>query len=160
MKENLILMLRENIRLILGAVVVLFFLMILITIFLSRQTGTSIKIADETFKVKVARTDKEKQVGLSDTKRLGEKNGMLFVFDKADKYSFWMREMDFPIDIIYIKGNEVVEVIENAPAPSSPNSDLPIYQSSTEADKVLELNSGTAKKYNITKGTKIEVANL
>lgn len=160
MKENLLLVLRENIRLILGTVVVLFLLIILITFFLSRQTGTTVKVADEKFKVKVAKTDKEKQIGLSDTKKLGEKDGMLFVFDKADKYSFWMREMDFPIDIIYIKGDEVVEVIENAPAPTSDESDLPIYQSSADADRVLEVNSGVAKKYNITKGTKIEIANL
>lgn len=160
MKENILLMLRENIRLILGAVVVLFLLVILITFFLSRQTGTTIKVADESFRVKVAKTDKEKQIGLSDTKKLGEKNGMLFVFDTPDKYSFWMREMDFPIDIIYIKDTEVVDVIENVPAPTTSDSDLPVYQPNTEANRVLELNSGSAKKYNIKKGTIVEISNL
>lgn len=160
MKENILLALRENIRLILGTVVVLFVLVILLTIFLSRQVGTTVKAEGETFKVKVAKTEKEKQVGLSETKKLGEKDGMLFVFNAPEKYSFWMRDMDFPIDIIYIKGDEVVDVIKNAPAPTSSNSELPIYQPSTEADKVLEVNSGIADKYNIKKGTKLEIANL
>lgn len=160
MKENIILFLRENIRLILGTVVVLFFFIFLITFILSKNVGTTITIADEKFKVKVAETDKEKQIGLSETKKLGEKNGMLFIFSKPDKYSFWMRGMNFPIDIIYIKDNEVVDIIENVPAPTSSNANLPIYQPKSSADKVLEVNSGIAKKYNITKGTKIEVTNL
>lgn len=102
----------------------------------------------------VAKNDKDRIKGLSGRKNLGENEGMLFVFEKKDKHGFWMKEMLFPIDIIYIDDDTVVYIVENAPSRAqAPN--LTIYTPPEPANYVLETNAGIAKKFNIKKGTKI-----
>ena len=52
-------------------------------------------------KIILAKSDSEKTKGLSGRKDLPKDQGMLFIFDHKDKYGFWMKDMKFPIDIIY-----------------------------------------------------------
>lgn len=150
---------KENIRLLLGAAVVTFIGILLISFILSRQS-TKVLVNGGSFRVTVAKTEKEKQIGLSKTEGINENQGMLFVFDTPDYHSFWMKEMKFPIDIIYINGDKVITVIENAKPPTDSGGSLEIYQPEDKSDKVLEVSAGIAKKYNIKKSTSIKVENL
>lgn len=150
--------LRENIRLLLGLTVVIFVVILVGLLIIGRAGNTKVAINDSEFNVKVAESAQEKQIGLSETKELEENEGMLFVFDNPDHYSFWMKGMEFPIDIIYIKGDKVVTVVPNAPVPT--NDDLTVYQPTEESDKVLEIKAGLAKKYNIKEGSTVEIENL
>ena len=149
----------ENIRLLLGLAVVVFVGILIITLILERGGSTKVIVNGETFEVTVAKNDKERQIGLSGTEKIEEDQGMLFVFDNPDYYSFWMKEMKFPIDIIYINGDEVTTIIENAKPPSA-NGNLTVYQPRNKSDKVLEVNAGLTKKYNIQEGSLIKVENL
>jgi uncharacterized membrane protein (UPF0127 family) len=81
---------------------------------------------------------------------------MLFLFKRTDNYSFWMKDMRFPIDIIFIGGDKVVTIFQNVPV--SPNNNLPVYTTKTKADKVLEINAGLAEKYNIRIGTEVRIS--
>lgn len=155
--EKISLFLRENIRLILGAAVVIFIVILLLTFLLSRKS-TKVTLGGHSFSVKVAKTDKEKQIGLSETKKLDNNKGMLFVFDNPDYYAFWMKNMKFPIDIVYIRGDRVTTVIANAQPVKG--GELPVYQPAEKSDKVLEINSGLSKKYNIKSGSPVKIDNL
>lgn len=158
--ERINLFLKENFRLLLGTAVVILAAVLVISLILGNKKTTKVSVNNKTFNVAIARTDEERQIGLSKKNKLDENSGMLFVFDNPDFYSFWMKEMKFPIDIIYINGNKVIMVIENVKPPSSSNSDLTLYQSDEKSDKVLELNAGASQKYNIKKGTIVKVENL
>ena len=157
--QNFFNFIKENIRLLLGAAVVTFIGILLISFILSKQS-TRVLVNDQVFRVAVAKSEKEKQIGLSKTERISENQGMLFVFDTPDYHSFWMKEMKFPIDIVYINGDKVTTVIENAKPPTDSDGSLEIYQPEDKSDKVLEVSAGVAKKYNIKKGTTIKVENL
>lgn len=157
--ERISIFIKENIRLLLGAAVVIFTTVLLMTLLISKKS-TTVLVNNQTFKVVVAKTDKEKQDGLSNRNEIAQDQGMLFVFDNPGLYSFWMKDMRFSIDIIYIKGDKVTTVIENAKAPSSSNTNLTVYQPSDKSDKVLEVNAGTANKYGIKKGTVLKIENL
>ncbi len=152
--------LRDNIRLLLGLTVVIFFTILIVSLLFSKVKKTEVSINNETFKVEIADSDKEQQIGLSETKKLAENKGMLFVFNRPDYYSFWMKNMNFPIDIIYINGNKVTTVISNAPVPASNNDNPQLYQPTSQSDKVLEINAGLAEKYNIKEGSTININNL
>jgi len=156
--ERASLFIKDNIRLLLGAIVVVFVTVLLITLFVSKKS-TKVIIGNQTFRVMVAKTDKEKQIGLSNKKQIAKDQGMLFIFDNSDLYSFWMKNMEFPIDIIYINGNKVTTVISNAKVPSS-NTNLMIYQPEDKSDKVLEISAGLSNKYNIKKGSTVTIENL
>ncbi|EKD86270.1 MAG: hypothetical protein ACD_37C00381G0003 [uncultured bacterium] len=154
------LLIKENVRLLLGAIVVLFAVVLIITLLVTGGKTTTAQINNQTFKVEVAKTETERQIGLSDKENLSADQGMLFVFDSPDYHSFWMKDMKFPIDIIYLSGEKVVTVVENAEPPISPNENLVIYQPEEKADRVLEVSAGTAQKYKITKGSVVKVKNL
>lgn len=117
------------------------------------------QIGDKKINLLLAKSEKDRMKGLSGRNNLPEDQGMLFIFEKKGKYGFWMRDMKFPIDIIYIDNNTVVYLVENAPSGAqAPN--LTVYTPDSEANRVLELNAGGAKKYGIKKGTKITFAGI
>src|SRR5690349_12394377 len=62
-----------------------------------------ITIDNATFSVVVAKTPEEREKGLSGRDSLAQNSGMLFVFDHPDTYTFWMKGMKFPLDMIFIK---------------------------------------------------------
>ncbi len=99
--------------------------------------------------LRVLDNDQERQLGLSYFKSLPQDQGMLFVFDKPDIYPFWMKGMNFPLDILWLKrgqdgGYRVIYVATNVLPSSYPNSINP----KIDADAVLEINSGLAYVYN------------
>lgn len=120
------------------------------------QTGPTATINNQTFLLEIVNDDKGRQLGLSNRQSLPQDHGMLFLFERSDNYSFWMKDMHFPIDIIYINNDTVVHVFENVPPPKSKRN-LPVYTPDSPSDKVLEINAGLSKKFDITKGTKVKI---
>jgi uncharacterized protein len=99
---------------------------------------------------KLAISSHEKQQGLMDVKELGAMEGMLFMFEKAGRYKFWMKNTYIPLDLIFINKNlEIVGIIENA-VPMSLKR-LGVDQS---YNYVLEINAGLAKKLGLAVGKK------
>ncbi len=121
------------------------------------KTATA-KIKDTEIKLSVADTPKAQQKGLSGRKSLAEDRGMLFVFKTPDYYSFWMKDMKFPIDIIYLRGDKVVTIYTNVQPPkSATDTSLPVYTSEEPSDKVLEVNAGFSEKQGLKKGDTISI---
>jgi uncharacterized protein len=141
-------------------IIVVFGLLIVAMAINARISQPKITIKSHSFNLLLAKTDKEKQVGLSNTKLLSANQGMLFKFDKPDYYSFWMKNMKFPIDIIFIKNNKVVTVYSKVKPPTSVTDQLAIYQPLEPADSVLEINAGLADKYGFKKDSTIQYENL
>lgn len=105
----------------------------------------------------IAANEEQRTKGLAVKDHLNENEGMLFVFSTPDNYAFWMKDMKFPIDIIWMDANKTVVHIEHSLAPCSPAS-CPTYPPNSNSLYVLETVAGFADKYNVTQGTKIEFA--
>ena len=110
-----------------------------------------ISINNEKFKIESARSPEEQQKGLGGRENLCADCGMLFEFTQEDKHSFWMRDMKFPLDIIWISSNKVVFVVKNI-SPDNQN----VFAPPVKANKVLEINAGISDKYEIREGSKVE----
>jgi uncharacterized membrane protein (UPF0127 family) len=104
----------------------------------------------------IAATNEQRTKGLSVKDALAENEAMLFVFDIAQEHSFWMKDMKFPIDIIWLDSNKTVVRIENSLQPCSFDSFCPTYRPDNDALYVLETAAGFAQKHAIAKGTRIE----
>ncbi len=109
--------------------------------------------------VELADTQSKRSQGLGGRDKLASNSGMLFIFPEAKKYSFWMKGLKFPLDIIWIRQKQVVDIIKNAmpPEPSQSEESLPIYQPHQEVDMVLEVNGGFVDSHSIKVGNIIEV---
>ncbi|MBI2405118.1 DUF192 domain-containing protein [Candidatus Gottesmanbacteria bacterium] len=116
---------------------------------------TKVRIRDQVFLVDVAVTSKEKERGLGYRESLLPNYGMLFVYNQKGQYTFWMKEMRFPIDIIWIDGKTIVDITQNAPV--STGTPLAEYRPKIAVDKVLEVNAGTVEKTGIAIGDTMEI---
>ena len=96
--------------------------------------------------VEVSATEKSRSLGLSGRKNLGEYQGMLFIFDSPGAYPFWMNNMHFPLDIIWIFGNKIVQISPAVPPPSQTAGTPVTINPGSLVDKVLEVNSGLASR--------------
>jgi uncharacterized membrane protein (UPF0127 family) len=104
--------------------------------------------------VEVVSTPAEITQGLSGRDVIGS-DGMLFVFDEALVPSFWMKEMRFPLDMVWIRDGVVVDVHRDVPAPGAGTAEaaLPRYQPSEAVDMVLELPAGSAQEWGVAPGS-------
>jgi uncharacterized membrane protein (UPF0127 family) len=111
-----------------------------------------ITIAGQELKIDLALTEVDKNRGLSGRPVLNKDEGMLFVFEKPGKLSFWMKDMNFPIDIIWIGEDlKVVYIKKNATPASYPDAFQP-GENDKDAKYVLEVVAGFSDKYNLKIG--------
>lgn len=115
-----------------------------------------ILVGDTVVMVERASTDTARARGLSNRPSIGERAGMWFVFREKENPVFWMKDMQFPIDIVWIADGRVVALDENVKVPpQQENDDLHRYQSAVPVDRVLEINAGNAKKWGISVGSRV-----
>lgn len=84
-----------------------------------KSTGKTLKIAGKTLNVQIADTDAKRARGLSGKEGLTENEGMLFVFETEGYYGFWMKEMNFPIDIAWLDKDKKITYIEKNLSPET-----------------------------------------
>jgi hypothetical protein len=122
---------------------------------------SEVKVNGITIPVEVAKTDIQRRVGLSNQDSLPEGEGMFFVFTQKDiKPPFWMKDMRFAIDILWINDNEIVQIDKNVqpPEPGTTDDKLILYIPNQPIDYVLEVTTGFAEKYNINVGDTVDLS--
>ena len=106
------------------------------------QYSKVVEINGNKIEVVVADTDEKRKVGLADTKSLNSNQGMLFIFPTKDvKPTFWMKDMEIDIDIIWINDNKIVQIDKNVKAPDATTIDakLETFKATNPIDYVLEV---------------------
>ena len=94
--------------------------------------------------------------GLSVKNQLRENESMLFVFEEPLRHTFWMKDMKFPIDIIWLDSNGKIVHIEENLMPCPLVLICPSYAPNTDSQYVLETIAGFAQRHNISLGTTIK----
>lgn len=117
--------------------------------------ATQLEIRGNIFTVELAVTAKEKERGLGYRDSLAPNSGMLFVYQNRDRYGFWMKGMRFPIDIIWIMDQTIVDISKNVPVPTA--GALPTYTPKEPVNKVLEVNAGVSDRLGIQIGDTITI---
>ncbi len=135
------------------ATAVVFIVAILLLSFAKYESRVVIDRSE--FVVEVADSRYLQEKGLSGHSPLKPNEGMFFVFDTPSKYGFWMKDMTFPIDIIWLDSNMRIIHIENN---LSPETYPKIYSSDTPALYALELAGGRTNTLNIKIGDKVYFA--
>ena len=109
------------------------------------------KAGPQRFKVQVAKLDKERQRGLMYVESMPDDEGMIFLFEKQEQRSFWMKNTWIALDMLFIDEDHVVTgIVENAE---------PLTTSSRKINGatrfVLEVNGGLTRKLGIAAGDKV-----
>ena len=112
-----------------------------------------IKIAGQNIKVELALSREELMQGLSGRLSLNADEGMLFIFPQPGNYTFWMKDMNFPIDMIWLSQNKKVIYIKKDARPEFfPES----YGPEANSKYILEVVSGFSERYNLQVGDRVE----
>lgn len=123
----------------------------------TNQTGTAVngkivKVGNVGIAVEIAESEDARRHGLSGRDSLPKDSGMLFVFPEKAKSAFWMKDMKFAIDIIWITDGKVVGIDKDArPEPGVADPNLKLYYAPQHVTHVLEVPSG----YSDQKGLKV-----
>mgnify|MGYP001576293224 FL=1 len=127
------------------------------SMFLNKKDTSSYKkiiIGNVVVKAEIAALLTEKQKGLSSRNFMRKNSGMLFIFSQPDFYPFWMKDMKFPIDIIWLDENlQIINIEKNITPDTFPKKFMP----QLPAKYVLEVNGGWSDKNEVKKGVNIKV---
>ncbi len=118
-----------------------------------------VKINGVEIPVEIATSSADVQRGLSGRLSLDMKSGILFIFERASIYRFWMPDMHFPIDIIWINNGKVVDISKNVSNEFDAKNPR-FYMPSRPAMYVLEVNAGFSDRENISIGDLVTLENI
>lgn len=137
--------------------IIFFVSVILVFVFLSsflllKRDFLNLVINGFKFDVSIAEKESEWQRGLSFRKSIKENEAMLFVFPYEDRWSIWMKDMNFPIDVLWLDSNKkIIYLIDNMTPESYPNFFVPKEKSKY----VVEMSSNMIEKLAIKKGDQV-----
>ena len=107
----------------------------------------SITLGNSTIRVSLAKTPDELTRGLSNTPKLEDGHGMLFIMPSAARWGFWMKDMHYSLDILWLNANKTVIYIAANVAPITYPK---VFAPTAPASDVIELPAGYAQKHAIT----------
>jgi len=119
-------------------------------------------INNKKINIEIADSNIKHQLGLSGRKELSKDSGMLFIFPKDSYPLFWMKDMNFPLDLIWISDEKIVWINKNVPLPPANTRDenLKIYQSPKPVNYVLEINANQVDEFLFTTGMEVKFVNF
>jgi hypothetical protein len=100
--------------------------------------------------VEVADSPEELIKGLGGHKPLRSMQGMIFVFSEPGRHDFWMKDVSFPIDILWVDKDSVVSIVESAEP--CPDNICEVYKADGIATFVVELPAGYVDEHGIKTG--------
>ena len=125
------------------------------------EGGARVVIGDAVYWVDLALTPEERTRGLSGRPSLNIHAGMLFVYEEDNPRTFWMPDMHFPLDMVWIRSDCIVDgVTSDVPNPpaDTPRDQLPRYPSTGPVRFILEINAGQAVAHGIVPGAPVQFA--
>ena len=116
-----------------------------------------VTIKNKDFSVQIADTNVKKTLGLSNKNKLKNNKGMLFTYDQPGLYSFWMKDMNFSIDIIWIsKDKKIINISKDISPATYPKT----FKPPRPAQYILEINAGLSDKYGFKIGNKVNFQDI
>jgi uncharacterized membrane protein (UPF0127 family) len=112
-----------------------------------------VTIEGKLIRLQLAIEAEELRRGLMYRKKMGENDGMIFLYTKPQRMSFWMRNTPLPLDVGFISSDGVLQEYY----PLYPYDETSVVSRSDELQFALELNQGWFQKNNITRGAKLDL---
>ncbi len=114
------------------------------------QPRTEVRLSSGVFQLRLAADELSREKGLSGVESLTSNDGLLMIFDTDDKWAIWMKDMNIPLDIIWLDSSKkVIYIVKNAEPELSTDK---VFTPAEKARYVIELSAGATQKYGIKLG--------
>jgi uncharacterized membrane protein (UPF0127 family) len=118
----------------------------------TQAATVAMTIAKKEYKLEIAADGASREHGLMFRESMADDHGMIFIFPKADRWSFWMKNTLIPLDLIWAdESGKIVDTTTLQP------KDETAYTPRRKAIYVIELNAGAIKKLGIKPGDMLEI---
>ncbi len=117
--------------------------------------SATIDIRGNRIELEVAETPDQRATGFMFRAQIPDNRGMLFPFAPPRPVQFWMRNVQLPLDMVFLRQGEVVAVAADVPPCTA--TPCPTYGPSEEIDQVIELRGGRAAEIGLQVGDRIDV---
>jgi hypothetical protein len=108
------------------------------------------------FNLEFALTQQQKAIGLMNYIELTSETAMLFVYNQPQTVGIWMKNMHFPLDIIWLDENlNIINLVKNAP-PCQVDQACPSYTKNIPTNYVLEIKAGLIDQFGLELGQTAE----
>ena len=116
----------------------------------SQQT---VSFGETKVQVDIADDGQERLLGLGDYDGLNANQGLLFVFEQPDKHGIWMKDVEFPIDVVWLdESRNIIHIVKEMQPSSYPEVSKP----DQNAKYVIELPAGFVENNNVNEGDNVE----
>lgn len=122
-----------------------------------RRNFMTIEVGDQVLEVVLAETPTQIQRGLSYRSDIGAE-GMLFILPKEARPTFWMYEMQFPLDFVWIRGNEVVDIHTFIDPAKVTGGEIKEVRPDESVTHVLEVPAGWVEGKKIEPGARVRLS--
>jgi uncharacterized membrane protein (UPF0127 family) len=131
-------------------------ILLLISSVLSCSSGLDerieVGIGGENFRVEVARTAEQKRQGLMNRKSLGDREGMIFVYESDQHLAFWMKNTTIPLTLVFLsKDGEIMQIEQLKP------QSLKSVVSDRAVRYALELPAGVLEELGVKVGDRVRL---
>jgi uncharacterized membrane protein (UPF0127 family) len=122
----------------------------------SNLTIINDKAEEIIFRVEIVKSEELQRTGLMYRDKLAPQTGMLFLFRNKKRASFWMKNTNVPLDVIFIKQSGIIDSIKKNTMPMS----IEKIKSESKVIAVLEIPAGETKLFNISKNSFVDLSGL
>lgn len=129
-------------------------ILILLLSFTTSSSKSTLHLPQKDISLIVVDSAEAREKGLSGKESLPENTGMFFVFDKPSQYEFWMKDMKFPIDIIWLDASfKIIHIESNVSPDTYPNT----FKPESDSLYVLETDAHFTEKNNLKVGDTLNI---
>lgn len=116
------------------------------------------RIDDTLFTFELAYSSAQHRQGLQHRTTMPKQHGMAFFFSQPTTPSFWMKNTRIPLDLLWVRQGQVVDITQNiVPEPTrTSDAQLQKYTPSVPVDLVIEINAGEAQLYDMHVGSRVQ----
>lgn len=127
---------------------------VLLPFFVSMKPTATLRVGERSYVLNIAASKASQEKGLGGRESLAQDRGMLFVFKAPATQCFWMKDMQFPLDIIWLNSTkQVTYVAANVTPATYPQQ----YCGDASTKYVVELNAGEAKRAGLIVGQQVSL---
>jgi uncharacterized protein len=149
--------LRQMSRIFILSTVALAIVVAVVILYRTPGAEQTAQFGDVSLRIEIATSSIDRERGLSGRSSIPDDYGLLFVFEEPNIYGFWMKDMQFPIDIFWLDTDyEVISMALSVATSTFPNVFYPV----DPALYVLETRAGFGAAHSIATGTQLRLKNF
>jgi uncharacterized membrane protein (UPF0127 family) len=141
-----------------GILVIIVLVVLLLLLLPHNRTSEIVNLGDGTFGARIAKTESDREQGLSGVASLTSNKALLMVFPYSAQWQIWMKDMKIPLDIVWLnQDKKVIYIVKDALPKDSTNV---IFTPTADAEYVIELPAGSVKNHSISLGEEASFYNV